>query len=112
MFRHFARCSLREAGDALPIGRFGRPEKIAATALLLAGPDGGFYVGATLSPIGGDVMYQGTVHANRIAPLPSFAGRNAGSTSGLPMPSHGAKHALGRRGHVEIGDPERRKRVQ
>ena len=43
--------------SALPIGRFGRPEEIAATALLLAGPDGGFYVGATLSPNGGDVMY-------------------------------------------------------
>ena len=36
--------------DALPVHRFGRPEEIAATALLLAGPDGGFYVGATLSP--------------------------------------------------------------
>jgi 3-oxoacyl-[acyl-carrier protein] reductase len=43
--------------DALPVGRFGRPEEVAATALLLAGPDGGFYVGATLSPNGGDVMY-------------------------------------------------------
>ena len=43
--------------DALPVGRFGRPEEIAATALLLAGPDGGFYTGATLSPNGGDVMY-------------------------------------------------------
>ncbi len=43
--------------DALPIHRFGRPEEIAATALLLAGPEGGFYVGATLSPNGGDVMY-------------------------------------------------------
>ncbi len=43
--------------DALPVGRFGRVEEIAATALLLAGPDGGFYVGATLSPNGGDVMY-------------------------------------------------------
>ena len=42
---------------ALPAGRFGRPEEIAATALLLAGPDGGFYVGATLSPNGGDVMH-------------------------------------------------------
>src|SRR5262249_55478864 len=39
--------------DSLPVGRFGRPEEIAATALLLAGPDGGFYVGATLSPNGG-----------------------------------------------------------
>jgi 3-oxoacyl-[acyl-carrier protein] reductase len=41
----------------LPVGRFGRPEEIAATALLLAGPEGGFYVGACLSPNGGDVMY-------------------------------------------------------
>jgi 3-oxoacyl-[acyl-carrier protein] reductase len=43
--------------DALPVGRFGRPEEIAATALLLAGPQGGFYIGACLSPNGGDVMY-------------------------------------------------------
>ena len=43
--------------DVLPAGRFGRPEEIAATALLLAGPEGGFYVGATLSPNGGDVMH-------------------------------------------------------
>lgn len=43
--------------DALPVGRFGRPEEIAATALLLAGPEGGFFVGATLSPNGGDVMH-------------------------------------------------------
>jgi 3-oxoacyl-[acyl-carrier protein] reductase len=42
---------------ALPVGRFGRPDEIAATALLLAGPNGGFYVGACLSPNGGDVMY-------------------------------------------------------
>ena len=41
----------------LPARRFGRPEEIAATALLLAGPDGGFYVGACLSPNGGDVMH-------------------------------------------------------
>ena len=43
--------------DALPVGRFGRPEEIAATALLLAGPNGGFYTGACLSPNGGDIMY-------------------------------------------------------
>ena len=41
----------------LPIGRFGTAEEIAATALLLAGPQGGFYVGATLSPNGGDIMH-------------------------------------------------------
>lgn len=40
----------------LPAGRFGRPEEIAATALLLAGPHGGYYIGACLSPNGGDVM--------------------------------------------------------
>jgi 3-oxoacyl-[acyl-carrier protein] reductase len=42
---------------SLPVGRLGRPEEIAATALLLAGPGGTFYAGATLSPNGGDVMY-------------------------------------------------------
>jgi 3-oxoacyl-[acyl-carrier protein] reductase len=42
---------------ALPAGRFGQPQEIAATALLLAGPHGGFYVGACLSPNGGDVMH-------------------------------------------------------
>ncbi len=40
----------------LPLGRFGRPEEIAATAVLLAGEDGAYYVGQTLSPNGGDVM--------------------------------------------------------
>lgn len=43
--------------EALPVHRFGRPEEIAATALLLAGPEGGFFVGACLSPNGGDVMH-------------------------------------------------------
>lgn len=42
---------------ALPAGRMGRPEEIAETALLLAGPGGDFYVGACLSPNGGDVMH-------------------------------------------------------
>lgn len=40
----------------LPLGRFGQPEEIAPTALLLASEDGNFYVGQTLSPNGGDVM--------------------------------------------------------
>jgi 3-oxoacyl-[acyl-carrier protein] reductase len=45
-------------GAALPIGRVGQPEEIAAAALLLAGsPGGDFFVGATLSPNGGDVMH-------------------------------------------------------
>jgi 3-oxoacyl-[acyl-carrier protein] reductase len=41
----------------LPVGRFGQPEEIAPTALLLASETGGaFYCGQTLSPNGGDVM--------------------------------------------------------
>ncbi len=40
----------------LPIGRFGRVEEIAPTALLLATAAGSYYVGQTLSPNGGDVM--------------------------------------------------------
>jgi 3-oxoacyl-[acyl-carrier protein] reductase len=40
----------------LPLGRFGRPEEIAPTAVLLASDDGAFFVGQTLSPNGGDVM--------------------------------------------------------
>jgi 3-oxoacyl-[acyl-carrier protein] reductase len=40
----------------LPLGRFGRPDEIAPTAVLLASADGDFYVGQTLSPNGGDVM--------------------------------------------------------
>lgn len=41
----------------LPVGRFGEPEEIAPTALLLASEVGAaFYAGQTLSPNGGDVM--------------------------------------------------------
>ncbi|MEO3876070.1 SDR family NAD(P)-dependent oxidoreductase [Nonomuraea sp. B12E4] len=41
----------------LPLGRFGRPEEVAPTALLLASsPDGDIYVGQTLGPNSGDVM--------------------------------------------------------
>ena len=42
---------------SLPIGHLGVPEDIAPTALLLAGRGGEFYVGACLSPNGGDVMH-------------------------------------------------------
>jgi 3-oxoacyl-[acyl-carrier protein] reductase len=42
---------------SLPSGRLGVPEDIAPTALLLAGPGGDFYIGACLSPNGGDVMH-------------------------------------------------------
>jgi 3-oxoacyl-[acyl-carrier protein] reductase len=42
---------------ALPLGRFGYPEEVAPTALLLASdPGGNLYVGQTLGPNSGDVM--------------------------------------------------------
>jgi 3-oxoacyl-[acyl-carrier protein] reductase len=41
----------------LPFGRFGVPEEVAPTAVLLAGsPGGNLYVGQTLGPNSGDVM--------------------------------------------------------
>ncbi|MFI7610306.1 SDR family NAD(P)-dependent oxidoreductase [Nonomuraea terrae] len=47
----------RSKSAELPLGRFGRPEEVAPTALLLAGsPDGDIYVGQTLGPNSGDVM--------------------------------------------------------
>lgn len=48
----------KEAKQAeLPLGRFGLPEEIAPTAVLLASdPGGNLYVGQTLGPNSGDVM--------------------------------------------------------
>lgn len=40
----------------LPIGRFGRVDEIAPTALLLASEAGSFFIGQSLSPNGGDVL--------------------------------------------------------
>lgn len=40
----------------IPLGRFGRVDEIAPTALLLASEAGSFYVGQTLSPNGGDIL--------------------------------------------------------
>lgn len=40
----------------LPIGRAGRVEEIAPTAVLIACEEGAYYVGATLNPNGGDIM--------------------------------------------------------
>ena len=40
----------------LPIGRAGRVEEIAPTAVLLASDEGSYYIGATMNPNGGDVM--------------------------------------------------------
>ncbi|HLT00659.1 MAG TPA: SDR family NAD(P)-dependent oxidoreductase [Geminicoccaceae bacterium] len=46
----------RKKMSELIIGRPGRVEEVAPTALLLASEDGGFYIGATLNPNGGDIM--------------------------------------------------------
>ena len=39
----------------IPLGRFGQSEEVAATVAFLAGDDGAYYVGQTLSPNGGIV---------------------------------------------------------
>jgi 3-oxoacyl-[acyl-carrier protein] reductase len=47
----------RDKEASLPLGRFGRAEEVAPTALLLASdPGGNLYVGQTLGPNSGDVM--------------------------------------------------------
>ena len=40
----------------VPIGRWGLPEEVAACVSLLAGDDGGYFVGQVLSPNGGTVI--------------------------------------------------------
>ena len=46
-----------EKSKELPLGRFGTPEEIAPTAILLASdPGGNLFVGQTLGPNSGDVM--------------------------------------------------------
>jgi len=46
----------REKELQIPLGRFGKPEEIAALVRFLSGPDAGFFTGQTLSPNGGAVM--------------------------------------------------------
>jgi 3-oxoacyl-[acyl-carrier protein] reductase len=43
--------------EQLPIGRVGRPEEIASTAVFLASDEASYFVGQTVSPNGGDVMW-------------------------------------------------------
>jgi 3-oxoacyl-[acyl-carrier protein] reductase len=45
-----------EVAQSVPLGRFGRPEEVAATAVFLASDDGALYTGQTLGPNSGDVM--------------------------------------------------------
>jgi 3-oxoacyl-[acyl-carrier protein] reductase len=56
LFRNIPEDWRRRKLAELPIGRAGRVEEIAPTAVLLASDEGSYYVGATLNPNGGDVM--------------------------------------------------------
>ncbi len=56
MLRDCGEAAMAEILRKIPLGRFGRPEEIAATAVLLASEGGSFYAGQTLSPNGGDVF--------------------------------------------------------
>jgi 3-oxoacyl-[acyl-carrier protein] reductase len=47
---------LERKRQELPVGRFGRVEEIAPTAVLLASDGGAYYTGSTLNVSGGDVM--------------------------------------------------------
>jgi NAD(P)-dependent dehydrogenase (short-subunit alcohol dehydrogenase family) len=40
----------------VPLGRWGRPEEVAACVALLAGDGGGYFAGQVLSPNGGTVI--------------------------------------------------------
>jgi len=42
---------------ALPIGRAGEPDEIASAYVYLASDLAGFFIGQSLSPNGGDVMW-------------------------------------------------------
>ncbi|MBA3378767.1 MAG: SDR family oxidoreductase, partial [Chloroflexia bacterium] len=42
--------------EDLPIGRIGRVDEVAPSAVFLASDDSTYYVGQTLGPNGGDVM--------------------------------------------------------
>jgi len=45
-----------EKRQSLPLGKFGKPEDVAKTALFLASENARIYVGQTLGPNSGDVM--------------------------------------------------------
>jgi len=56
MLLHEAAYSDEWLAANLPLGRWGRPEEVAACVSLLCGEDGGYFVGQVLSPNGGTVI--------------------------------------------------------
>ena len=47
---------LKADHSAIPVGRLGKPEEIARAVAFLAGEEGGFITGSTLSINGGQYM--------------------------------------------------------
>jgi 3-oxoacyl-[acyl-carrier protein] reductase len=56
LYRQLPETWRRQKMSELVIGRPGRVEEVAPTAVLLASEDGAFYIGATLNMNGGDIM--------------------------------------------------------
>jgi NAD(P)-dependent dehydrogenase (short-subunit alcohol dehydrogenase family) len=56
MLLHEAAYSDEWLAANVPVGRWGRPDEVAACVALLAGEDGGYFVGQVLSPNGGTVI--------------------------------------------------------
>ena len=56
MLLHEAAYSDEWLAANVPVGRWGTPEDVAASVALLAGPEGGYFVGQVISPNGGTVI--------------------------------------------------------
>lgn len=56
MVRHREMAWFEQIQHELPLGRVGRPEEVAPTAVFLASDDGALYTGQTLGPNSGHVM--------------------------------------------------------
>jgi 3-oxoacyl-[acyl-carrier protein] reductase len=56
MVKGVSKESKKAKGNSIPIGRFGRPEEVAASVVFLASSDSSYFVGQTLGPNGGDAM--------------------------------------------------------
>ena len=83
----------------LPLGRFGVPEEVAPSAVLLASdPGGNLYVGQTLGPNSGDVMPQlALVYAGReISAAGREVQRGLGSQSSRRSPTTSGASSVGK----------------